>query len=307
MQQAVRVPEPFLPSLPSGLTARPLTRADLDAVYAVYAAAEVEDSGHLGIEPEDIAGDWARPSFDLASDSVGVLDGDRIVAAGEVTRGGARAEGAVLPEARGHGIGSWLVAWTGTRAAAMGSSRVGQTTPDGSMPQRLLLAREHPTRPRLVGAGAAGGARGARAPAAGPVLAGDRGHGRTGARGTHGDPGRLRRVGGSGSGHLRGLGRDDGAAPRRAAVAARVVEHDGAVVGASYTVLNSRAWVSSTARWPARTVGEVSRRRCWRTPSGRPARRGRRAARSPRTHAPRDPGPLSQGGHGGHPDGGRTW
>ena len=34
-----------------GLTARPLTQADLDAAYAVYAAAEVEDAGRLAIEP----------------------------------------------------------------------------------------------------------------------------------------------------------------------------------------------------------------------------------------------------------------
>ena len=131
----------MLPELPAGLTARPLTTDDLDAAFAVYAADEVEDSGHLAIEPEDIAGDWARPSFDLGSDSMGVLQGDRLVAAAEVTRGGSRAEGAVLPEVRGRGIGSWLVAWTEARAASMGSTRVGQTTPDRSMPHRLLTAR----------------------------------------------------------------------------------------------------------------------------------------------------------------------
>ena len=132
---------PLLPGLPPRLTTRPLITDDLEAVYAVYAADEVADSGHLAIEPEDIAGDWARPSFDLATDSIGVLDGDRIVAAAEVTRGGSRAEGAVLPEVRGRGVGSWLTGWTEERAASMGSSRVGQTTPDRSLPQRLLTAR----------------------------------------------------------------------------------------------------------------------------------------------------------------------
>ena len=127
--------------LPPGLTARPFTPADLDAAYAVYSAAEVEDSGHLALEPEDIAGDWARPSFDLATDSVGVFDGGRLVGAAEVTRGGARAEGAVLPGERGRGIGSWLAAWTEERATSLGSSRVGQVTPEGSLPQRLLLGR----------------------------------------------------------------------------------------------------------------------------------------------------------------------
>ena len=129
------------PALPAGLTARPLTHADLEDVYAVYAAAEVEDAGQLAIEPEDLAGDWARPSFDLSSDSVGVLDGDRFVGAAEVTRGGVRAEGAVLPEARGRGIGTWLAAWTERRATAMGAARVGQTAPEGSAPQRLLRGR----------------------------------------------------------------------------------------------------------------------------------------------------------------------
>ncbi|HYN67342.1 MAG TPA: GNAT family N-acetyltransferase [Ornithinibacter sp.] len=127
--------------LPPGLTARPLTIDDLDAAFAVYSAAELEDSGHVALEPEDIEGDWARPSFDLATDSVGVFDGDRLVGAAEVTRAGARAEGAVLPGARGRGIGSWLADWTERRATSLGSTRVGQVVPDDSLPQRLLLGR----------------------------------------------------------------------------------------------------------------------------------------------------------------------
>lgn len=127
--------------LPAGLTARPLTLADLDVAFGVYSAAELEDAGHVALEPEDIAGDWARPSFDLAADSIGVFDGDRLVGAAEVTRGGLRAEGAVLPGERGRGIGSWLAAWTEQRASSMGSARVGQVTPDGSLPQRLLAGR----------------------------------------------------------------------------------------------------------------------------------------------------------------------
>ena len=110
---------PVTTELPPGLTARPFTLDDLDAAFAVYSAAELEDSGRLALEPEDIAGDWARPSFDLAADSIGVFDGDRLVGAAEVTRGGARAEGAVLPGERGRGIGSWLAAWTEQRATSL--------------------------------------------------------------------------------------------------------------------------------------------------------------------------------------------
>jgi GNAT superfamily N-acetyltransferase len=52
-----------------------------------------------------------------------------------------RAEGAVLPGERGRGIGSWLAAWTEQRATALGSTRVGQVAPQGTLPQRLLLGR----------------------------------------------------------------------------------------------------------------------------------------------------------------------
>ena len=127
--------------LPTGLTARPLTPADLDAVFSVYAAAELEDAGILAIEREDIAGDWARPSFDLATDSIGVFEGDRPVGAAEVTRGGARAEGAVLPAARGRGIGSLLAGWTEATAARMGASTVGQNAPEGSTADNFLVHR----------------------------------------------------------------------------------------------------------------------------------------------------------------------
>ncbi len=126
---------------PPGTSARPLRRSDLDAVFAVYAADEIEDAGALALEREDIEGDWARPSFDLASSSIGLFDGERLLGAAEVTRRGTRAEGAVLPAERGRGVGSWLVAWTESRAAGMGSTSVGQTTPTDSAAQRLLLAR----------------------------------------------------------------------------------------------------------------------------------------------------------------------
>ncbi|MFL6151331.1 MAG: GNAT family N-acetyltransferase [Ornithinibacter sp.] len=127
--------------LPPGLTARSLRLDDLDAAFAVYSRAELEDSGHLALEPEDIAGDWGRPSFDLANDSIGVFDGDRLVGAAEVTTKGTRAEGAVLPGERGRGIGSWLAQWTEQRARSLGSSRVGQVAPEGSLPQRFLRGR----------------------------------------------------------------------------------------------------------------------------------------------------------------------
>ena len=226
--------------LPPGLTARPFTLADLDAAFAVYSAAELEDAGHLALEPEDIAGDWARPSFDLATDSIGVFDGDRLVGAAEVTTGGRRAEGAVLPGERGRGIGSWLAAWTEERATALGSPRVGQVAPDDSLPQRLLWGRgytlghtswvlelpegrEVPQRPLPAGHTLATGDTAAREEAAYVVIqdAFDEWEGRVRATFEDWAATTVRRP---------------GAQPWQL----RVVEHDGVVVAASFTILDSQ-------------------------------------------------------------------
>ena len=107
----------------------------------MYAADEVEDAGVLAIEKADIEGDWARPSFDPARDTMGVFIADRLLGAAEVTRHGTRAEGAVSPAERGRGVGSWLAAWTEWRATGMGSTGIGQTVPERSAAQRLLEGR----------------------------------------------------------------------------------------------------------------------------------------------------------------------
>ena len=71
---------------PEGLTARPLTTADARAVFEVMAAQELADIGMVEIEEADIVSDWARPSFDVAASTVGVFEGDRLVAYAEVSR-----------------------------------------------------------------------------------------------------------------------------------------------------------------------------------------------------------------------------
>ncbi|MGL5929524.1 MAG: GNAT family N-acetyltransferase [Dermatophilaceae bacterium] len=135
-------PSPVHPAPPPlGTTARALTADDLDATFGVYAADELADAGTVAVEPEDLAGDWARPSFDLATDSIGVFAGDLLVGAAEVSRGGTRAEGAVHPDTRGRGIGSWLLGWCETRAAEQGAATVGQSVPVGSAAERILRAR----------------------------------------------------------------------------------------------------------------------------------------------------------------------
>lgn len=127
------------PLLPSGLSHRPLTRADAAATYAVFAAAEEHDTGDVSVELEDIEGDWQRPSFDLASHSVGVFDGGTLVAAGEVYKG-RRGEASVHPEHRGRGIGTWLVRWTEECARRSGGTVVGQTVLADSQAEQMFRA-----------------------------------------------------------------------------------------------------------------------------------------------------------------------
>lgn len=126
--------------LPAGLRVRPHIEADAEAVYGLVAAAEIFDTGEAAIDLADVQGDWARPSFDLATESIGVWDGDRLAAAGEVFRG-RRAEGVVHPDYRGRGLGSWVAEWLERCACERGSQLIGQTVPAGSSGERLLQSR----------------------------------------------------------------------------------------------------------------------------------------------------------------------
>ena len=126
-----------------GFTARPLTTADAEAAFGVYAAAEAHDLGSAEVELADIVGDWQRRSFDLATDSIGVFEGDRLVGAAEVFQG-YRSEGCVHPAYRGRGIGTWLAGWVreaAARSRELGrntSEAVGQTVPEGSTAEALF-------------------------------------------------------------------------------------------------------------------------------------------------------------------------
>lgn len=121
---------PSLPGLPPAYTAAPLCHEDAAAVTELMAACEEHDIGEVQIELEDVVGDWQRPSFDLATQSVGVRDRTgRLVAYAEVYQA-RRAEAYVLPGERGRGIGAALMTWTWRLAADLGGALVGQTVPE---------------------------------------------------------------------------------------------------------------------------------------------------------------------------------
>lgn len=125
--------------LPPGLTTRPLTPADARAVFEVMAATEVEALGLVVIEEADIIGDWQRPSFDLATQSIGVFDGPRLVGYAEVY-GGRWADAAVDPGSKGRGIGTYLAHWTQDTARRDGGTIVGMPRPEGSPGDAFLRA-----------------------------------------------------------------------------------------------------------------------------------------------------------------------
>jgi len=125
--------------LPDGLTTRPLEMSDARAVFEVMAAQEQEDLGLVSIEEADIAADWSRPSFDVAASTLGVFDGDRLVAYAELL-GGSRADAAVHPSYRGRGVGTALAGWAQRRARERGVARIRMPAPLGSPGDRLLEA-----------------------------------------------------------------------------------------------------------------------------------------------------------------------
>ena len=112
-------------------------KSDAHAVFVLMAAQEQEDIGDVAIEEADIVSDWARPSHDLGARSVGVFDGDTLVAYAELM-GADRADTSVLPSHRGRGIGTWLAHWLHDLGRRVGSTVVGMPVPQGSPGDRLL-------------------------------------------------------------------------------------------------------------------------------------------------------------------------
>ncbi len=121
----------------TGFTVRPLAPADAHAVYSLMAQVELQEVGAVVIEEADIVADWQRPGFDLATQSIGVLDGDRLVGCAEVS-GGRRADAAVATDHRGRGIGTALALWTQRVSRRDGRGLVGMPVPAGSAGERLL-------------------------------------------------------------------------------------------------------------------------------------------------------------------------
>lgn len=128
---------PRLAGLPQGFVLRPLTAADLSAVYHLEAAGEAFDDEEVEVGPRDLETDWRRPGFDLASMSVRVFQGDDLAAYATVFKD--RAEALVRPENRGRGMGEVLMRWTWEVARAEGRDRIGQTISENELAAQALF------------------------------------------------------------------------------------------------------------------------------------------------------------------------
>ena len=110
---------------------------DVAAVTALVAAGDLALHGEVGITADDLAADWSRPSFDLATASVIVTEHDQPVGYAEVFAGQAWVN--VHPERSGAPIRAALVDWAERVAAARGAAKVGHTVSDADEAYIALL------------------------------------------------------------------------------------------------------------------------------------------------------------------------
>jgi mycothiol synthase len=126
--------------LPDGLTSRPLSLDDAADVTALITAEELHDVGASDVDLDDVVSEWQRPSYDVATSSLGVFDGDRLVAYADLVHADFGCTG-VLPDERGRGIGSTLADWLEALARARGAELLSNQVPQGGAAHRLLAAR----------------------------------------------------------------------------------------------------------------------------------------------------------------------
>lgn len=104
---------------PEGLTTRPLTMSDAPAVTALIRACERHFVGEAFLDEGDIVGMWSTPGIDLGVDTIGVFEGEVLIAGGLVDDRHHLVVD-VLPSHLGMGLGTALADWVEHRARTRG-------------------------------------------------------------------------------------------------------------------------------------------------------------------------------------------
>jgi mycothiol synthase len=120
------------------LRTAPLAPDDAAALTAVWRACEEHDDGRAEMVEADAVTIFGRPSLDFARDTVGVRDGDTLVAFG-LQLGKRVTFVHVLPAYRGRGIGDWLLRWSQDAARALGAEVTAQEISDDERAAIALL------------------------------------------------------------------------------------------------------------------------------------------------------------------------
>ena len=121
-----------------GMTTAPLAPGDSAAVAGVWRTSEIHDDGEALLTEEDFIVTAKRPSMDLERHTIGVSDGEELVAVA-VLLGERQVFVHVLPSHRGRGIGAWLLRWTEDAARAAGHDRACQSLSENQQAAQALL------------------------------------------------------------------------------------------------------------------------------------------------------------------------
>jgi GNAT superfamily N-acetyltransferase len=132
--------------LPAGLTRRPGTWSDVEAIAELIEACETHDLGEADLDRDDVEMAFGRSGFVPERDGLLVLDGETTVGWAEIHRN--RSQAYVRPSHRGRGLGTALLAWTERLAGEHGASTILQSVPDANAGAAALLtaAGYRPTR-----------------------------------------------------------------------------------------------------------------------------------------------------------------
>jgi GNAT superfamily N-acetyltransferase len=132
-----------------GLITRSAVPADAPAVHRLIADSERRHGGSVVTAVDAVAADLARPTLDLARDTLLVYDPPGGLVGSSWMHIGRRAVVHVHPGHEGRGLGTRLLAWTESPARATGSHDLGQTINDANTAATALL-RAHGYHPKVT-------------------------------------------------------------------------------------------------------------------------------------------------------------